>query len=99
MKLIISQSVRLKLANPDHQVTEAEIRQAFANRAEIMVEDTRAWHKTNPPTLWFVADTDFGRKLKVMLVPHTNGDVEIKSAYSATTQVQRIYNDKVAKQR
>jgi hypothetical protein len=99
MKLIISPNVRIKLADPDHQVSEAEIRQAFANRVEIMVEDTRAWHRTNPPTLWFVAETDFGRKLKVMLVPHANGDVEIKSAYSATVKVQGIYNDKVAKQK
>ena len=99
MKLIISQNVRIKLAGPEHQVTESEIRQAFANRVGIMVEDTRAWHKTNPTTLWFVAETDFGRKLKVMLVPHPNGDVEIKSAYSATVKVQGIYNDKVAKQK
>lgn len=99
MKLIISSNVRKKLADQDHQVTEDEIRQAFANRVEIMVKDTRARHRTNPSTLWFVAETDFGRKLKVMLIPHANGDVEIKSAYSATVEVQGIYNDKVAKQK
>ena len=89
--MLISASVREKLKTPDHNVTEAEIEQCFANRGPKECLDTRAWHLTNPVTRWFVAETDYGRILKVIYMLHPDGIVEIKSAYPATENVIRIY--------
>ena len=91
MKLFISPRIREKLANKQPPVTEEEITQCFANRTRTQLTDTREEHATTPHTRWFVAPTDYGRMLKVMYVP-INNDIQIKSAYSATTQIIRIYN-------
>jgi hypothetical protein len=89
--MLISPSVRQKLNQSDHNVTEAEILECFANREPGDCIDTRAWHATNPETRWFVAQTDRGRELKIVYIFHMSGLVEIKSAYSATPNVKRIY--------
>jgi hypothetical protein len=90
--MLISVAVREKLKRPDHNVTEAELMECFANRGPGECIDTRAWHLTDPPTRWFVAQTDRGRRLKVVYVFQNNGVVEIKSAYPATDNVKRIYD-------
>jgi hypothetical protein len=90
MNLIISTAVREKLANKTPPVTEIEIIQCFANRSGSDLIDTRADHLTNPLTRWFIAETDFGRKLKVAYMPTTQGIV-IKSAYDPNDEEKRIY--------
>lgn len=90
MKLIISTAVREKLANKTPPVSEYEIVQCFANRAGKDLIDTRAEHLTNPLTRWFIAETDFGRELKVAYMPTTQGIV-IKSAYDPNATEKRIY--------
>lgn len=92
MPIFISPSVRNKLAQPDHNVTDQEIVQCFANRDRTFATDNRPEHQTPIPTQWFVSETDYGRKLKVVFIcdPATK-IVDIKSAYSATTEVERIY--------
>lgn len=91
MRFLISNKVRDKLKDPTHSVTEDELLQAFANRTGPSLQDSREKHKTNPPTQWFVSETDYGRKLKVMYILHEGGIVEIKSSYNATAEIQRIY--------
>jgi len=90
MALVISQSVRTKLANKTPPVTESEIVQCFANRTKSFLIDTRADNLTNPLTRWFIAETDFGRKLKVCFMPTKDGIV-IKSAYDPNGKELRIY--------
>jgi len=93
MALIISLKVRAKLAQPDHNVTEEEIVQCFANRGPKTCTDSRPHHQSPLPTLWFVAETDYGRRLKIVYVHDTQvNNIEIKSAYIATDDVTRIYN-------
>lgn len=46
---------------------------------------------TNPLTRWFIAETDFGRKLKIAFMPTDEGIV-IKTAYGPNTEELRIYN-------
>lgn len=93
MPLSISLKVRAKLAQPDHNVTEEEILQCFANRDGRVCLDPRPEHQTPSPTMWFVAQTDYGRCLKVVyLHDHKNKTIDIKSAYIATDNVIRIYN-------
>ena len=91
MNLSISIAVREKLANKTPPVTESEIIQCFANRNRSDLLDVRADNRTNPITRWFIAETDFGRKLKVAYMPFTNR-IEIKSAYDPNLEELRIYN-------
>ena len=90
MAIIISQKIRQKLEDENHQVPEQDIAQCFANRVRTFVIDPREEHRTEPPTKWFVSETDYGRKLKVMFVMR-GADIYIKSAYGATNEVERIY--------
>lgn len=90
MTLIISTRVREKLQHKTPPVTQEEIQQSFANRNGSYLTDIREQHRTNPPTQWFVAETDYGRKLKVIFILD-KGDVIIKSAYDANITEQHIY--------
>jgi len=88
--LQLSQRIREKLAAQDPPVTEVEIVQCFANREGAYPLDTREEHRTDPPTRWIGAETDFGRTLKVVFI-HKNDDVIIKTAYDANDAERRIY--------
>jgi hypothetical protein len=91
MTLIISSSVRNKLANKVPPVSEEDIIQCFANRGGgRYLIDTRESNLTNPLTRWFIAETDFGRKLKVVFIPTKEGIV-IKSTYTPNAEELRIY--------
>lgn len=92
MPLIISTSVREKLAKKAPPVTEREIVQCFANQTHHPLIDLREEHLTNPYTRWFVSETDYGRKLKIMYIPRTDG-IHIKSAYDATEEIISIYKE------
>ena len=91
MKLHIAVSIREKLAGKQPPVTENEIIQCFANQTHKPLIDTREEHLTNPHTRWFVAETDYGRKLKIIYIPKTDG-IHIKSAYDAAPEIIRIYS-------
>lgn len=92
MKLKISIAVQEKLAGKTPPVTESEIIQCFANRDRTDAIDVRAVHRTNPITRWFIAETDFGRKLKVAYMLTTEGIV-IKSAYDPSEAAKQWYAD------
>lgn len=89
MRLIITTAVREKLKSR-HQVSVAEVEQAVRNRVGALLADTREEHLTDPPTLWFLAETNKGRLLKVMVVVY-NGNVHVKSAYEPSDAVRRLY--------
>jgi hypothetical protein len=55
-----------------------------------MLIDTRAEHLTNPVTQWFIAETDYGRKLKIVFI-HQGADIAIKSSYDPNVEEMRIY--------
>ncbi len=91
MPIFISTAVRAKLLQK-HQVTEAQVLQCFANRTGRTLYDTREPHLTNPLTEWFIAETDYGIKLKVCFVfDPTTEMVEIKSAFPPNADEIRIY--------
>ncbi|WP_055327048.1 hypothetical protein [Ralstonia solanacearum] len=87
--LVITPSVKHKLESK-HNVTELEVRQCFLNICGTYVVDDREDHRTDPPTLWFVAETDRGRVLKIIFV-HADGNVVLKSAYEPSPAVQEMY--------
>ena len=92
MTYIISPRVRAKLDQKHGGVSESEIDEAFANRDGAFLIDIREEHKTNPPTEWFVSQTDRGRLIKVVFVNRKDGTIEIKSAYTPEQPTIDFYN-------
>ncbi len=86
----ISKRIAEKLEKK-HQVTPAEVFECFFNRTKGFLEDTRVDHKTNPPTLWFIAETDHDRLLKIVFIELSNGTYEIKTAYTPNDNEVNIY--------
>jgi hypothetical protein len=41
--------------------------------------------------LWFVAETDYGRKLKIVFIQRSDGRIDIKTAYEANPTEIEIY--------
>ena len=87
--LKVSAAVERKLEER-HQVTRRDVEQCFSNRAGRLLEDKRARHKTNPPTLWFIACTNRGRRLKIVYI-QTGMLVDLKSAFEPNEEEERIY--------
>ena len=91
MKLLISASVKEKLQEK-HGVNISEVEECFLNRCKGFLEDTREKNKTNPPTQWFIAETDYGRNLKVVFVRYPNGNIALKTAYEPNNTEVAIYD-------
>jgi uncharacterized DUF497 family protein len=90
--LIIAPDIRDKLLRPDHNVKEDEVRECFLNHDGFYLEDNEEDHQTDPPSEWFVGETDRGRLLKIIFV-FRDGNLYLKSAYDANEKSQRIYNE------
>lgn len=90
MALLIAPDIRLKLARKSPPVTRQEIIQCFANRTGTFLVDTREKNRTDPPTLWFISETDFGRKLKICFIEDVN-DITIKTAYEPSDIEKDLY--------
>ena len=90
LNLKISADVLYKLEHK-HYVTREEIEQCIANRTGKLLQDTREKHKTNPPTLWFLAYTNKLRLLKIVYIQIGNM-VELKSAFSPNKTEIDIYS-------
>lgn len=90
MKIVISSGVLEKLQEK-HHVDKREIQQCFENRVKGYLKDTREEHLTDPPTMWFIAETNAGLLLKIAFVP-VKGDVIIKTAYEPNKNELSIYS-------
>jgi len=77
--IVISPRIDDKL-DAKHTVTPQEVDQCFDNKCGVNLIDDREDHQTDPPTLWFIAETDKGRLLKIIFV-YRDGKYFIKSAY------------------
>ena len=89
--IVISEAIEQKL-NQKHGVTRREVEQCFDNRNGHLLEDKREEHKTNPPTLWFIAKTNKDRLLKIVFV-RREGKYFLKSAFEPNSDELRIYNN------
>src|SRR5690606_9089337 len=90
--LHISPAIRRKLAEK-HNVTEEEIKQCFLNLNGVYLRDRREQHDTDPPTYWFIAETNRCRALKVAFIARrietSKGStvlIEIKTAFPPDAQ-------------
>ena len=83
-----------KSAEPSHgSVTPAEVRERFENHTGGYCVDNRAGSQAHDPsltTLWFVGITNKCKKLKVIFV-NDAGTIYLKSAHSATPEIERIF--------
>lgn len=89
-KLKLGIRIKQKLLEKHHVIMD-EVYECFLNRTKGFLEDTRLEHKTDPPTLWFVSETDVGRVLKIVFIEHNDGSYEIKTAYEPNTKEIVIY--------
>lgn len=94
--LIIAPDIRDKLLDK-HQVKEGEVHECFFNKDGPYVEDTEEDHRTDPPTEWFLAQTDRGRLLKIVFV-FRDGNLFLKSAFDANPKAIHIYSEVRKKQ-
>ncbi len=91
LNLNISEAIIKKLSQK-HDVTREEVEECFYNRIKGLLEDVREQHKTNPPTMWFIAETNEGRLLKVVFIEVARkGIYEIKTAYEPNKDEVKIY--------
>ena len=89
MAIVISNKIATKLVDR-HRVSEREVRQAFENRTGKLLKDSREEHKSDPPTLWFIATTNERRLLKVCFIQR-DGDSFVRTAYDPNADEMRIY--------
>ena len=88
--LIVSAGVLAKLRDK-HQIDRREVEQCFENLCGDYLEDTREDHRTDPPTLWFIAPTNRGRLLKVVFL-FRDGNAHIKTAFEPEQQAIETYD-------
>lgn len=87
--LVVSQRIDDKLGTK-HSATVEEIDQCFDNKCGVNLIDDREEHKSDPPSLWFIAETNKGRVLKVVYV-YRDGKYFIKTAYEPNATEVEIY--------
>lgn len=87
--VIVSAGVLDKL-RVKHNVEPREIDQCFENLIGVFLEDPREDHRTDPPTLWFIAPTNKDRLLKIVFI-FIDGNVHIKSAFEPNEEEISIY--------
>lgn len=92
MALIISPKVLAKLANKQPPVMRNEVEQCFANRTGLYLIDNREDHESDPPTRWFIAETFYGRKLKIVFILR-GVDIHLRTAYVPNTDELEIYSN------
>jgi hypothetical protein len=90
MTFDVSASVRAKLSAKVPPVSLGEIEECFINRENTWLEDTREEHLSDPVTLWFVAETNRGRKLKIVFIPRVP-IITIRSAYDPSAKALAYY--------
>lgn len=89
--LVISAGVRAKLETRHGGVSEKEIDQCFENLCGFYLVDDREDNQTDPCTLWFVAETNAMRNLKICFMV-IDGNIHIKSAYAPNDAEIALYN-------
>ncbi len=90
MKFSIAPTIFEKLKTK-HKVTETEIEECFLNRKYNHLIDTREEHDTDPPTQWFISETDKGRLLKIVWMKDEVLGIVIKSAFKPSGDTISYY--------
>jgi len=89
MNIVINKGIEEKLREK-HQVSLKEVEECLQNITGNLLTDNRDKHKTNPPTLWFIAETNQRRELKVCFMK-IGSEIHIKTAFEPNEEEKRIY--------
>ena len=90
--MILHDSVKNKVYKK-HKLTLNEIQEAFENPLGNIYEDNRSEHKTTPPTLWFIGETLYGKKIKIVYIAFPDKPPVIKSAYEPEQPTKELYKE------
>ena len=91
MNLYIHPSVERKLRDK-HKASPVEVFECFQNKVAGSLIDDRAENRTFPPTRWFIAETDSGRRLKVVFIFDKKvRQFVLKTAYEPNQIEEQIY--------
>jgi len=74
-----------------HRVRRADVVEAFANRIDDGPVDDREQHRTDPPSHWFISETNFGRRLKIVYMVVPGKGVVIKTAFEPNAAEEKLY--------
>lgn len=96
LRFHIADSILNKLAEK-HNVTRNEVEQCFLNRKLPVLVDDLEDHETDPPSLFFIAYTNAGRRLKVVYI-QKGPKVIIKTCFEPTEAMVRVYHHLVKKE-
>jgi hypothetical protein len=98
MPIFISPRILKKLSER-HNVSEDEVRQCFMNIEGGFLRDTREQHDTDPPSHWFISETNRRRKLKIVFVARkvetpsgAQTRIDIKTAYDPSAEEIELYS-------
>ena len=90
MKFVIAPGIVEKIAK--RGIDLKDIIECFANRTAGNIVDDREHNRTNPPTVWFISETDNRRELKVVYIHLAKADrAVIKSAYPPDREEKVMY--------
>lgn len=92
MAIIVSPKILAKLLDK-HGVTEQDVHQCFENRTGHLLDELREEHRTDPPTLWFIAFTNKARLLKICFIPR-DGNHYLRTAFPPDETELHIYQRK-----
>jgi hypothetical protein len=89
LAIIISPAIAAKILKK-HGVTEKEVYECFYNRTHTCLIDVREQHRSDPPTEWFIAETDgtpstAGKYLKLAFIPR-DGNLFLRTAFPVTNE-------------
>ena len=90
MALVFSEAVTAKL-DKRHKVTKQEVEECFANVTRGYLLDTREEHQTDPPTHWFIEETNAGRQLCICFMQMPNMDIHVKTAFEPDEKRYHVY--------
>ncbi len=93
MDYLLTEATARKLRQK-HNVVEREVIECFCNRKKQTLIDNREEHKTDPPTRWFIAATEAGRRLKVVYIRLSSTEVAIRTAYEPNADEERVYSER-----
>lgn len=90
MKSLEISTATLQKLDEKHGVTRREVEQCFENIEGPLLTDDREEHRSDPPTLWFLARTNHNRLLKVVYI-QKGKKIQLRTCYTPNETEVSIY--------
>lgn len=90
MKNLVASQAILEKLQEKHGVALREVEQCFENIEGPLLVDNREDHKSDPPTLWFLARTNQNRLLKVAYIQR-GAKIYLRTCYAPNEDEVNIY--------